>query len=443
MHRRHFLATSLSAVACAPGVRAAAPEAARIKVGQIGTGHGHAAGKMSTMRKLADLFEVVGIVEPDPARRARVEKSAAYAGLPWLSEAELLSTPGLKAVAIETEVRDLLPTAARCVSAGLNLHLDKPAGESLQDFRALLDAAHERKVLVQMGYMFRYNPAFRFLYKAVRDGWLGNVFEIHAVMSKQVGAAERKALAEYPGGSMFELGCHLIDSLTTLMGRPDRITPYGRVTHPDRDPLVDNQLAVFEYPAATATIRSSILEPFGSERRHFTVCGDEGTIEIAPLEPPKLRMALLKPREGFKRGWQDVSLPKSAGRYDEEFRVLARMIHGEREPEWTAAHDLLVQESVLAASGGPSHGIRAGQLRPQGLVVLEELLAGGGVGRCLADFDQRVAVVAFRPEQTEQLAKRIRSGGIPVEVVDVAGFDPGPQHLERFFDGAVLDVGRI
>jgi len=353
MLRRDFLVASALA-ACAPLALAAEPAKARLKVGQIGTGHGHAGGKFSTMRKLSDQFEVVGIVEPDKELRARAEREKAYAGVRWLEEAELLATPGLQAVAVETEVRDLVPTARRCVEAGLHVHLDKPAGESLAEFQALLDAARQKKVVVQMGYMFRYNPAFRFLYQVVRDGWLGQVFEVHAVMSKQVGAAERKELAEYPGGAMFELGCHLIDSLTTVMGRPDRITSFGRTTHPDRDSLADNQLAVFEYPAATATIRSSMLEPFGGERRHFTVCGEEGTIAIAPLEPPALRIALLKPRDGYKRGWQDVPLPKPAGRYDEEFRALARMIRGEMAPEWSPEHDLLVQESVLKASGVPA-----------------------------------------------------------------------------------------
>jgi len=350
MFRRDFLAASLMA-ACAPAGFAAAPSPERIRIGQIGTAHGHAAGKMSTLRKLDDHFEVVGIVEPDPGKRAAAETQKPYSGLRWMSEAELLATPGLRAVAVETDVRDLLSTARRCVDAGLHIHLDKPPGESLPEFRDLLSAAAGKQVVVQMGYMFRYNPAFRFLYAAVREGWLGKVFEVHGVMSKQIGAGERKELALYRGGSMFELGCHLIDSLTTIMGRPDRVTPYSRATHPQQDSLVDNQLAVFEYPSATATIRSSLIEPFGSERRQFTVCGEEGTIEIAPLEPFQVRMALLKPRSGFSRGWQDVTLPKSTGRYDDELRALAKMIRGEIEPEWSSEHDLLVQRSVLEACG--------------------------------------------------------------------------------------------
>ena len=70
-----------------------------------------------------------------------------------------LETPGLRAVLVETRVPDLLDNAEACVAAGMHVHIDKPAGESLPQFRRILDAAAREKLLVQMGYMFRYNPA--------------------------------------------------------------------------------------------------------------------------------------------------------------------------------------------------------------------------------------------------------------------------------------------
>ena len=46
-----------------------------------------------------------------------------------------------------------------------------------------------------MGYMYRYNPAIVLLRDMLKKGWLGEVFEVHTVMSKVVGSASRKALA--------------------------------------------------------------------------------------------------------------------------------------------------------------------------------------------------------------------------------------------------------
>ena len=69
-----------------------------IKVGQIGTAHAHASGKMATLRKLSADFEVVGVVEPDAELRRECEGDSAYRGLRWMTEEELLSSKGLQAV---------------------------------------------------------------------------------------------------------------------------------------------------------------------------------------------------------------------------------------------------------------------------------------------------------------------------------------------------------
>ena len=97
------------------------------------------------------------------------------------------------------------------------------------------------------------------MHKLLDNGWLGDVFEVNAVMSKQVGGAKRKRWAQNPGGTMFELGSHLIDLLVGILGRPDKVTPYIRHSGDFDDTLMDNMLAVCEYSGATATIRSSAV----------------------------------------------------------------------------------------------------------------------------------------------------------------------------------------
>jgi hypothetical protein len=83
----------------------------RIKIGQIGVGHAHAS-KLEVYRA-SDDYEVVGIVEPNPKLRAEAERDETFRGLPWLTRDELLGTPGLQAVLVETEVRNLLDTLKR------------------------------------------------------------------------------------------------------------------------------------------------------------------------------------------------------------------------------------------------------------------------------------------------------------------------------------------
>ena len=356
--RRAFLAAAGAATAGAVSSRQralaepVAGKLARIRIGQIGTAHAHAEGKIEAMRASPE-FEVAGVVEPDPARRAAAEKSKAYQGLSWLTEEQLLNVEGLQVVAIETEIKNLLSTAARCIAAGKHIHLDKPAGESLPEFRELLGNAARQSLTVQMGYMFRYNPAFQLCFQLVRDGFLGDVFAIDTAMSKAVEMNERRRVAPYPGGSMFELGGHIIDAVVTVLGKPTRVTPYNRSASPLRDGFSDNQLAVLEYPGATVAVRSAMVEIGGVSRRQFVVCGTGGTLDIHPLEPAHARLALAAPRGEYKAGYQDVSLPPTRGRYEGDFADLGRVIRGESEFGFSAGHDLAVQETLLLASGLP------------------------------------------------------------------------------------------
>jgi len=317
-------------------------------VGQIGVSHGHA-NKLAVYRK-SDDYEVVGVVEPDLEMRSRAERTPAFQGVNWLSREESLATPGLQAVLVETPIRDLLANARVCLEAGMHVHLDKPAGESLWDLQQILDLATQKKLLVQMGYMYRYNPGVVLLREFLQNGWLGEVFEIHTVMSKVVGAEDRREMAEYPGGSMFELGCHLLDLVIGILGAPLKVTAFARHSSTSPDKLLDNMLAVLEYPRATATVRSSVIEIEGGERRHLTVCGTAGTFHIQPLDDPSVKVSLSQPRGKYAAGTQLIPLPKYT-RYVGDARDMARIIRGEKTSDFSASHDLAVQTTVLQASG--------------------------------------------------------------------------------------------
>ena len=134
-----------------------------------------------------------------------------------------------------------------------------------------------------------------------------------------------------------------------MLGKPNRVRLLSRQTMDDG--LADNMLATFEYPKATATIRSSVVEPFGFRRRQFSVVGTEGVIDIRPLEPPKADLSLEKPHGSYKRGSQTVEFEKPTGRYDGDLIDLAAVIRGEKELDWDAQHDLAVHETLLQASG--------------------------------------------------------------------------------------------
>ena len=353
--RRQFLqnssrsAAAVSVASLLAQTAAAQADSPRVKVGQIGVGHPHADGKMEVFRSSSD-WQVVGVVEPDPELRREAEESDVYRGVRWMTEEELLNTPGLKAVAVETPVNQALDVAQRCIAAGMHIHLDKPAGADLEQFRRIYADADRQKLTIQMGYMYRYNPGIVLLHELLRKGWLGEIFEVHAVMSKQVSASKRKLWDQnIPGGTMFELGCHLVDLVVGLLGKPESVAPFSRQSGEFNDALVDNMLAVCTYPRAIASIKSTALEVEGFERRHLVVCGTEGTLQVQPLDDPRVRLALTKARGPYQSEYQDIDVGVYT-RYIDDLADLARIIRGEKEADFGSAHDLAVQDVVLQAS---------------------------------------------------------------------------------------------
>jgi predicted dehydrogenase len=320
----------------------------KIKIGQIGVSHAHA-NKIAAYRNSPD-YELVGVVEPDEKLRSIAEKTAPFQGVKWLTRQQLFETPDLQAVLIETQVRDLLENAEICIDAGKHIHIDKPAGESLLHLKKILEKAANKQLLVQMGYMFRYNPAVVLLREFLRKGWLGEIFEVHAVMSKVVEPPTRKQLAQYPGGIMFELGCHVLDLVIGVLGKPDQVTSITKHSSALDDQLLDNMLAVLNYPRAIATIKSSAIEVEGFDRRHLVVCGTLGTFHIQPLDDPAARISLSRARDNYRKGTQNLTFPKYT-RYLDDAADMAKIIRGEKKTDFSYEHDLIVQETLLKACG--------------------------------------------------------------------------------------------
>lgn len=337
--RRSFLSGSL---ALAAG-QAFSADPARIRIAQIGTQHAHASGKMEAIRRLSDLYEVIGLSNNEDST------AETYAGLPRFSVDDLLARPGLQAVVVETRLEDSCGLALKAIHAGKHVHLDKPGAVRHDEFAAMRTEAERRGLTVQMGYMLRYNPAFVALMEAAREGWLGEITEIDAMMGKLADPGTRQKIGALEGGGFFELACHMLDIVITLLGKPKSVHAFSTPT--TADGVKDNQLAVLEFAKATATLRCNHTDPFGGPRRRFQVTGTQGSIEIQPMESGQFVARFAKASGPYKKGEQTVKLDVPKGRYDGEFIDLAKVIRGEKALAWSAAHDILVHQTLLQASG--------------------------------------------------------------------------------------------
>ena len=330
----------------------------KIKIAQLGIGHNHGSAKMDTLRKYPDLFEIVGVSETSPEWRKKRQNLDTYKGIPFMEEEELLNVPGLEAVAIETDGMDLLPTALRCAERGLHIHMDKPGGHDLEQYRVLCDMCKEKHLAFQMAYIYRYNAAVKFMLNAIRNDWIGEIFEIHAVMSRYDGddLPYRKWMSQFPGGAMYIFAGYLIDIILQILGTPDKVHSFMKQTR--NDGLVDNGLAVLEYPKATATVRVSIEEVGGMQHRRFIICGTKGTMELCPIEhqdyynvPLMVRMNLKHPCGTWEAGEHMVDCGPLGGRYDEQVIEFAKIIRGELVNPYPMEHEFMIQKILLQSCG--------------------------------------------------------------------------------------------
>jgi predicted dehydrogenase len=232
-----------------------------LKIGQIGMEHDHANAFMECVRKYPDIFSVVGVA--DTAENIKKHsKDRFYEGLAMMSEDELRDMSDLDAVLVETEELRLVETAQKCVERGLPVHMDKPAGASVPEFAKLLNDAKAKNLTLQLGYMLRYNPAVQYCLDMKKKGIFGEIFQADAIMNRGHYPDKRQWLAQFPGGNMFYLGCHMVDLFLLFMGAPLRIHAMNKSTSFDGVTALDNGLAVFEYPKGHALVRK-VLAPEG------------------------------------------------------------------------------------------------------------------------------------------------------------------------------------
>lgn len=325
-----------------------------IKIGQIGIGHNHGEAKMKAVRKFPELFEVVGFAEENKEWLKKRGHLECYKGLKRYSVDELIGK--CDALLIETDVWDLTEIAQKCIDAGKHVHIDKPGSGTLEEYKKMLDTAKEKNLIVQLAYMYRYNPAIQKTFELIKEGRLGEIYSINAEMSTFHSPKYREWLTNFGGGIMYILGCHLIDLIVYIMGKPDNIHSFLKKTKLDEVNVEDNNLAVLEYEKALARVFVSSVEVNGFGRRQFMVSGSKGTVNICPLERP-ITMTY-SDTEIANTAYEDrkIILPfddnTASGRYDEMIKDFYAYITGEKENPFTYEHEYNVQAVLDEVVGG-------------------------------------------------------------------------------------------
>src|SRR5579862_6132110 len=135
-----------------------------LRVGVIGVGvmgSNHA-------RVLAEFpgVELAGVADPD---RKCAHFVGSTLGCPALASVEELLDRGVDAVTIAAPTHLHRDIALTCIARGVHVMVEKPIASSVEEGRAIIEAAHRAGVTLMVGHVERFNPAVEAIKEAIRN----------------------------------------------------------------------------------------------------------------------------------------------------------------------------------------------------------------------------------------------------------------------------------
>ncbi|MGI5868280.1 MAG: Gfo/Idh/MocA family protein [Kiritimatiellia bacterium] len=315
----------------------------RLRVLFYGVTHEHAIGKFETLRKLADDFEIVAVVDDRARGTARFAKPIDLTGQNVIPESEAWDVEDVDVGFVETTNADLMGVAAEFIERGIPIHCDKPSGEAMEPYRSLVETCRERNLPFQIGYMFRGNPAVKWIWKHVRAGKLGDLRFIEADMNHDYQAdGYAEYLSTFKGGIFYNLCCHLADMVVPLLSAP------CSDAHAFLSPT--NGKAYLRCGGTDVLLRAAAHLPGGTLARRLRIDGTKGTIDLCPIErfdgkPLTLQRVAGSDVQTFDFGVQ-------TDRYAGQLLDLAAIVRGDKPNDQDYDWDLKTHELLLKACAG-------------------------------------------------------------------------------------------
>jgi predicted dehydrogenase len=326
----------------------------RIRIAQIGTSrYSHGMDIFATLKKYPDVFEIVGYAMPEGEKGEFLTGHTTFNGYTEMSVEEIMQDESIEAVVIETEEIYLTKYALMAAEHGKHIHMEKPGGISLADFEALIAAVKANGKVFHTGYMYRYSPVIRDVIRRVKEGEFGRVVSVEAQMSGWHDGEQARFLEAFPGGMMFFLGCHLIDLVLQLQGKPQAILPFNKSSGIHDTDAKDFSAAVLEYPHGVSFIKTTQAERGGFHKRRLVVTGTEGRVEICPLEVNENYPIQYAEYDECKStewiAWSDKKCGECYHRYGDMMLSFAAMVRGEKENPYTYDYELDLYRLIFDA----------------------------------------------------------------------------------------------
>ncbi len=188
---------------------------------------------------------------------------------------DLLSDSSIGAVVVATETPTHAELAERALRAGKHVFVEKPIAQTVNDAQRLVDVAEDQGVVLMVGHLLIYHPAFRYVDNLIRSGELGDVYYLYSTRVN-LGIIRRNENA------LESLAPHdLSVALRFMDSRPAAVTAQGQAyLQPDVEDVAFG--TVYFENNRLAHIHTSWLDPH--KMRKVTVVGSRRMAVIDDME---------------------------------------------------------------------------------------------------------------------------------------------------------------
>ncbi len=304
---------------------------------------------------------LVAITAPSEASRA--EAKAAYPDAQIFADAaEMIASVEFDIIDIVTPSHTHREIALAAMEKGRHVLLEKPMAITLEDSKAIVEAAAKHGVKLAVGHELRLSSQWGEIKNIISRGSIGEPQYVLVELSRKpyrLGASGWRYDQSRVGSWVLEEPIHFFDLARWYLegaGDPVELYAYGNSRDPQRPQLFDNFSAMFKYANGAYAVVSQTLAAF-EHHQTVKVSGTKGALWAGwsgaldrTLEPSYF----LKVFDG--ENLEQVQIEKHSGEVFELREEIARciqMVRGEAAPAasgrdglWSAGLCLLAEEAI-------------------------------------------------------------------------------------------------
>lgn len=312
--------------------------------------------------------ELFAVADPDPRARAAVHAELGVSRAFDSAEAAL-ALPEVDAVIIATVTSQHASVVIAAAEAGKAIFSEKPLALSLAETHAALTAVKRAGVPLQVGFMRRFDPAYRQAHEWIQAGRIGR-----PLIFKGVGRDPSCPPVDYAnpansGGLMVDMGIHDFDLARWLMSSEvERVSAEGTLmacTELESVGDIDNAVINLRFQSgAIGNVDLSRNARYGYDVR-TEVLGSAGAVVVGGLSDTAGVGVQLLPRAAEPADPMPHFIRRFAAAYTAQIEEFGNCLEQGRQPSVGGLEALAAFEIAAAAtlSGRTGQPVSVAELR--------------------------------------------------------------------------------